>query len=46
MLYTHGSTGNTLKSHHKVKEKLLHNKYLSGSLGKIETDSFGFNRCC
>lgn len=46
MLCMHRSIENTLKSHQKVKEKLLHNKFLSGSLGKIKTDSFGFNRCC
>lgn len=46
VLCTHRSMENTLNSHHKVKKKLLHNKFLSGSLGKIKTDSFGFNRCC
>lgn len=43
---THRSMENTLNSHQKVKEKLLHNRFLSGSLGNIKTDSFGFNRCC
>lgn len=46
VLCMHRSIENTPKSHQKVKEKLLHNKFLSGSLGKIKTDSFGFNRCC
>lgn len=45
-LDTHRSTANTPKSHDKVEEELLHNKFLSSSLGKIKTDSFGFNRCC